>query len=79
MIVDKITRSYIFIYYFSTFCGYVWQFDEVIDHEGNPIEDLRKLVDPRLGGNYSIDSIHEVLVIVKCILLSFTLTRDMIK
>lgn len=79
MIVDKITRSYIFIYYFSTFCGYAWQFDEVIDHEGNPIEGLRKLVDPRLGDNYSIDSIREVLVIVKCILLSFTLTRDMIK
>ncbi|WJX59079.1 hypothetical protein P8452_44457 [Trifolium repens] len=33
-------------------------FDEVIDEEGNPIEQgLRKLVDPRLGDNYSIDSI----------------------
>jgi hypothetical protein len=37
------------------------QFDEVIDEEGNPIEEgLRKLVDPRLGDNYSIDSIIKV-------------------
>jgi hypothetical protein len=43
---------------------YVWQFDEVIDEEGNPIEEgLRKMVDPRLGDNYSIDSINKVYTI----------------
>nr|BAI79283.1 LysM type receptor kinase [Lotus japonicus]CAN88847.1 TPA: LysM receptor kinase 1b [Lotus japonicus] len=40
-------------------------FDEVIDHEGNPIEGLRKLVDPRLGENYSIDSIREMAQLAK--------------
>jgi hypothetical protein len=45
-------------------CWYVWQFDEVIDEEGNPIEEgLRKMVDPRLGDNYSIDSINKVYTI----------------
>ena len=41
---------------------YVWQFDEVMDQTGDPIEGLRKLVDPRLGDNYSIDSISKVFI-----------------
>ncbi|PNX72781.1 receptor-like protein kinase, partial [Trifolium pratense] len=41
-------------------------FDEVIDEEGNPIEEgLRKLVDPRLGDNYSIDSIKKMTQLAK--------------
>ncbi|MCH80512.1 receptor-like protein kinase [Trifolium medium] len=41
-------------------------FDEVIDQEGNPIEEgLRKLVDPRLGDNYSIDSIKKMTQLAK--------------
>ena len=40
----------------------MWQFDEVFD-EPDPKECLKKLVDPRLGDNYSIDSVHKVLVI----------------
>ncbi|WJX64330.1 hypothetical protein P8452_49128 [Trifolium repens] len=41
-------------------------FDEVIDEEGNPIEQgLQKLVDPRLGDNYSIDSIIKMTQLAK--------------
>nr|WIL59889.1 nodulation protein [Melilotus officinalis] len=40
-------------------------FDEVIDQTGDPIEGLRKLVDPRLGDNYSIDSISEKAQLAK--------------
>ncbi|CAJ2653725.1 unnamed protein product [Trifolium pratense] len=41
-------------------------FDEVIDQEGDPIEEgLRKLVDPRLGDNYSIDSINKMTQLAK--------------
>ncbi|XP_045829751.1 lysM domain receptor-like kinase 3 [Trifolium pratense] len=41
-------------------------FDEVIDQEGDPIEEgLRKLVDPRLGDNYSIDSINKMAQLAK--------------
>jgi hypothetical protein len=51
----------VFIFNFS---WYVCQFDEVIDQEGDPIEEgLRKMVDPRLGDNYSIDSINKVYTI----------------
>ncbi|XP_045830259.1 lysM domain receptor-like kinase 3 isoform X2 [Trifolium pratense] len=40
-------------------------FDEVIDQEGDHIEGLRKLVDPRLGENYSIDSINKMARLAK--------------
>ncbi|CAL5190331.1 unnamed protein product [Lathyrus oleraceus] len=40
-------------------------FDEVIDGEGDYIESLRKLVDPRLGDNYSIDSISKMTQLAK--------------
>ncbi|WJX59084.1 hypothetical protein P8452_44462 [Trifolium repens] len=41
-------------------------FDEVIDQEGDPIEEgLRKMVDPRLGDNYSIDSINKMTQLAK--------------
>ncbi|KAK2431233.1 lysM domain receptor kinase [Trifolium repens] len=41
-------------------------FDEVIDEEGNPIEEgLRKMVDPRLGDDYSIDSINKMTQLAK--------------
>ncbi|KAI5433636.1 LysM domain receptor-like kinase 3, variant 2 [Lathyrus oleraceus] len=40
-------------------------FDEVIDGEGDYIEGLRKLVDPRLGDNYSIDSISKMAQLAK--------------
>ncbi|PNY04449.1 receptor-like protein kinase [Trifolium pratense] len=41
-------------------------FDEVIDQDGDPIEEgLRKLVDPRLGDNYSIDSIKKMTQLAK--------------
>nr|ARX80053.1 LykX receptor-like kinase [Pisum sativum]ATQ39299.1 LysM domains-containing receptor-like kinase [Pisum sativum] len=40
-------------------------FDEVIDGEGDCIEGLRKLVDPRLGDNYSIDSISKMTQLAK--------------
>nr|WIL59891.1 nodulation protein [Melilotus officinalis] len=40
-------------------------FDEVIDQEGGPIEGLRKMVDSRLGNNYSIDSISKMAQLAK--------------
>ncbi|XP_058743192.1 lysM domain receptor-like kinase 3 [Vicia villosa] len=40
-------------------------FDEVIDQEGDSIESLRNLVDPRLGDNYSIDSINKMAQLAK--------------
>ncbi|AES99915.2 LysM receptor kinase K1B [Medicago truncatula] len=40
-------------------------FDEVMDQKGDPIEGLRKLVDPRLGDNYSIDSISKMAKLAK--------------
>ncbi|AES99912.2 LysM receptor kinase K1B [Medicago truncatula] len=40
-------------------------FDEVMDQTGDPIEGLRKLVDPRLGYNYSIDSISKMAKLAK--------------
>ncbi|XP_058746812.1 lysM domain receptor-like kinase 3 [Vicia villosa] len=40
-------------------------YDEVIDQEGDCIEGLRKLVDPRLGDNYSIDSINKMAQLAK--------------
>ncbi|GAU14472.1 hypothetical protein TSUD_250120 [Trifolium subterraneum] len=40
-------------------------FDEVIDQEVDPMEGLRKLVDPRLGDNYSIDSINKMAQLAK--------------
>ncbi|XP_058746667.1 lysM domain receptor-like kinase 3 [Vicia villosa] len=40
-------------------------FDEAIDEEGDSIEGLRKLVDPRLGDNYSIDSINKMAQLAK--------------
>ncbi|XP_045829750.1 lysM domain receptor-like kinase 3 [Trifolium pratense] len=40
-------------------------FDEAIDQERDPIESLRKLVDPRLGDNYSIDSIIKMAQLAK--------------
>lgn len=43
---------------------YIWQFDEVFD-EQDPTEGLKKLVDPRLGDNYPIDSVSKVWVITK--------------
>jgi len=33
-----------------------------MDQTGDYIEGLRKLVDPRLGDNYSIDSINKVFI-----------------
>lgn len=42
----------------------MWQFDEVFD-QPDPIEGLKKLVDPRLGDNYSIDSVFKVSVITE--------------
>ncbi|WJX59072.1 hypothetical protein P8452_44452 [Trifolium repens] len=44
--------------------GLVALFDEVFDGP-NPIEGLKKLVDPRLGENYSIDSIFKMAQIGK--------------
>jgi hypothetical protein len=52
---------FIYCVFFLKNC-YVWQFDEVMDQTGDPIEGLRKLVDPRLGDNYSIDSISKVFI-----------------
>ncbi|MCH98681.1 receptor-like protein kinase [Trifolium medium] len=40
-------------------------FDEVIDQEVDPMEGLRKLVDPRLGYSYSIDSINKMAQLAK--------------
>ena len=38
------------------------KFDELVDQERDPIEGLRKMVDPRLGDNYSIDSINKLFM-----------------
>ncbi|CAI8586558.1 unnamed protein product [Vicia faba] len=40
-------------------------FDEAFDQEGDSKEGLRKLVDPRLGDNYSIDSINKMAQLAK--------------
>ncbi|KAK2431248.1 lysM domain receptor kinase [Trifolium repens] len=40
-------------------------FDEVIEQEVDPMEGLRKMVDPRLGDNYSIDSINKMAQLAK--------------
>ncbi|RHN57367.1 putative protein kinase RLK-Pelle-LysM family [Medicago truncatula] len=40
-------------------------FDEVMNQTGDCIDDLRKLVDPRLGYNYSIDSISKMAKLAK--------------
>lgn len=38
---------------------FVLQFEEALN-QSNPLEGIRKLVDPRLGENYPIDSILKV-------------------
>ncbi|XP_045829881.1 lysM domain receptor-like kinase 3 isoform X2 [Trifolium pratense] len=45
--------------------GLVALFDEVFDHEPNPTEALKNLVDPRLGDNYSIDSVYNIAKLAK--------------
>lgn len=35
------------------------QFEEVLNQQ-NPEENLRELVDPRLGDNYPLDSVYKV-------------------
>ncbi|KAK2377411.1 lysM domain receptor kinase [Trifolium repens] len=51
---------------FDEYKSLVALFDEVIDQEGDPIEEgLRKMVDPRLGDNYSIDSINKMTQLAK--------------
>lgn len=42
----------------------MWQFDAAFDQQ-DPTEGLKKLVDPRLGDNYPIDSVCKVWVITK--------------
>lgn len=37
----------------------VIQFEDVLS-QPDPIEDLKKLVDPRLGDNYPLESVHKV-------------------
>lgn len=48
---------------------FVLQFEEALN-QGDPLEGLRKLVDPRLGENYPIDSVLKVeaflLQIIEC-------------
>ncbi|CAJ2653702.1 unnamed protein product [Trifolium pratense] len=45
--------------------GLVALFDEVFDHETNPTEALKNLVDPRLGDNYSVDSVCNIAKLAK--------------
>ncbi|KAK2377406.1 lysM domain receptor kinase [Trifolium repens] len=45
--------------------GLVAMFGEVLDHEPNPTEALKNLVDPRLGDNYSIDSVYNIAKLAK--------------
>ncbi|MCI10369.1 receptor-like protein kinase, partial [Trifolium medium] len=40
-------------------------FDEVLGHEPDPSDGLKPLVDPRLGDNYSFDSIYKMTQIAK--------------
>ncbi|MCH96960.1 receptor-like protein kinase [Trifolium medium] len=40
-------------------------FDEVLGHEPDPSDGLKPLVDPRLGDNYSFDSIYKMAQIAK--------------
>lgn len=40
------------------------QFDDVLN-EPNPGEDLRKLVDPRLGDDYPLDSVLKVKQLIQ--------------
>nr|AZL41249.1 LysM receptor kinase [Datisca glomerata] len=44
--------------------GLVGLFEEVLN-ESDPKENLRKLVDPRLGDDYSIDSVHKMAQLAK--------------
>ncbi|GAU37488.1 hypothetical protein TSUD_275400 [Trifolium subterraneum] len=45
--------------------GLVALFDDVFDHEPNLTEALKNLVDPRLGDNYSIDSVYNIAKLAK--------------
>ncbi|GAU51759.1 hypothetical protein TSUD_415480 [Trifolium subterraneum] len=45
--------------------GLVALFDEVFDHEPNSTAALINLVDPRLGDNYSIDSVYNIAKLAK--------------
>lgn len=53
---------------------FVLQFEEALN-QSDPLEGLRKLVDPRLGENYPIDSVLKVeallLQIIECYISLF--------
>lgn len=54
----RIYNLYHFSFYFPLLV-YIIQFEEVLN-QPNPSTDLQKLVDPRLGENYPMDSVCEV-------------------
>ncbi|MCI11707.1 receptor-like protein kinase, partial [Trifolium medium] len=56
--VKGLVALVILVYYFQLF-------DEVLGHEPDPSDGLKTLVDPRLGDNYSIDSIYKMAQIAK--------------
>ncbi|KAJ1432189.1 Serine-threonine/tyrosine-protein kinase, catalytic domain [Sesbania bispinosa] len=45
--------------------GLVALFNEVFDHQPDPMEGLKNLVDPRLGDNYPIDSVYKMAQLAK--------------